>query len=112
MILTQVDSFLPPVLQGLTEMYQNVVGSTGFGLTFGLLSQGTSFLSFLERPEYVSRDTFKQFVNFPEEIKQQFETVIEDVISTYIDPTQLEMGLNMAKMYAQNFGRRGEHEDL
>lgn len=111
-ILTQLELALPAVLQGLTEIYQNVVESTGFGLSFGLLSQGTSFLAFLERPEYVSKDTFKQFVNFPEEIKHQFETVIEDLVSQYVDSTQLDMMLNMAKMYAQNFSRRGEHEDL
>jgi len=110
--LKHVEAALTAILPGFSEMYKNVMESTGFGLTFGLLSQGTSFLSFLERPEYVSKATFAQFVNFPEEIKSQFETVIEELAASYIDPAQLDMMLNMAKMYAQNFARRGEHEDL
>jgi len=111
-VSNQLELVLPAVLQGLSEMYKNVVDSTGFGLSFGMLSQGTSLLAFLERPEYVSKDTFKQFVNFPEEIKHQFETIIEELVGTYVDPTQLDMMLNMAEMYAQSFARRGEHEDL
>jgi len=111
-VLSQLNIMLPHLLQALTEMYKNVVDSTGFGLTFGMLSHGTTLLSFLERPEYVSQDTFKQFVNFPDEIKHQFESVIEELISSYIDPAQLDMMLSMAKMAAQNFARRGEHEDL
>jgi len=111
-VLSQLNIMLPHLLQALTEMYKNVVDSTGFGLTFGMLSQGTTLLSFLERPEYVSQDTFKQFVNFPDEIKHQFESVIEELISSYVDPAQLDMMLGMAKMAAQNFSRRGEHEDL
>jgi len=111
-VLAQLNMLLPHILQALTEMYKNVVDSTGFGLTFGMFVQATSFLTFLDRPEYVSQDTFKQFVNFPEEIKHQFETVIEELISNYVDPAQLDMMLSMAKMAAQNFARRGEHEDL
>jgi len=112
-LIAQLEIVLPPMLHALSEMYTNVVDSTGFYLTFGMLSQGTRLLTFLERPEYVSKDTFKQFVNFPDEIQHQFETVIEDLISTYVDPTQLDMMLNMAKMYANSFAsRRGEHEEL
>jgi hypothetical protein len=111
-VLAQLNTMLPHALQALTEMYKNVVDTTGFGLTFGMLSQGTTLLSFLERPEYVSQDTFKQFVNFPDEIKHQFETVIEELVSSYVDPAQFDMMLGMAKMAAQNFARRGEHEDL
>jgi hypothetical protein len=111
-MLQQIEIALPPVLQALTELYRNIVDASGFGLTFNMLSTGTSFLSMLERPEYVSRDTFQQFANFPAEIKQQFETVLDDVVSQYVDPTQLDMMLNAAKMFAQNFARRGEHDDL
>jgi len=112
-ILPQVELFLPHLLEGLSEMYKNVIGSTGFGLTFGMLTQGTSLFSLLERPEYVSKDTFSQFVGFPNEIKHQFETVIEEVVKNYVDPTQLDMMLNMAKMYATSYAnRRAEHEDL
>jgi hypothetical protein len=93
-ILQQVEAALPPILQGLTEMYKNVMEASGFGLTFGMLSTGTSFLAMLERPEYVSRDTFQQFANFPTEIKHQFETVIDEVVSQYVDPNQLDMMLH------------------
>jgi hypothetical protein len=112
-ILPQLEIALPHILEGLSEMYRNVVEVTSFHLTFGLLSQGTSFLTLLERPQYVSKETFSQFVSFPEEIKHQFETVIEELVKNYVDPAQLEMMLNMAKMYATNFSsRRAEHEDL
>jgi hypothetical protein len=111
-ILQQIEAALPPILQGMTEMYKNIVEASSFGLTFGMLSTGTSFLTMLERPEYVSRDTFQQFANFPTEIKHQFETVIDEVVSQYVDSTNLDMMLNAAKMFAQNFARRGEHEDL
>jgi hypothetical protein len=111
-MLQQIEVALPPILQALTELYKNIVEASGFGLTFNMLSTGTSFLSMLERPEYVSRDTFQQFASFPAEIKQQFESVLDDVVSQYIDPTQLDMMINAAKMFAQNFARRAEHDDL
>lgn len=112
-ILPQVELVLPHLLEGLNDMYKNVINTTGFGLTFGMLNQGTSLLMLLERPEYVSKDTFSQFVSFPNEIKHQFETVVEELVSNYVDPTQLDMMLNMAKMYATSFAnRRAEHEDL
>jgi hypothetical protein len=112
-ILSQIEMALPALFQGLSEMYKNIFESTRFGLTFGLLAQGTSFLSIFDRREYVSKDTFQQFVNFPDEIKHQFETVVEELIASYIDPAQLDMMLGMAKMYAKNFAsRRGEHDEL
>lgn len=111
-MLQQIELALPPVLQAITELYRNVVDASGFGLTFNMLSTGTSFLSMLERPEYVSRDTFQQFANFPAEIKHQFESVLDEVVSQYVDPNQLDMMLNAAKMFAQNFARRAEHDDL
>jgi len=112
-LIAQVEMVLPHMLGAMSEMYKNVVELSGFHLTFALLSQGTGLLSFFEQRVYVSKDTFKQFANFPEEIKHQFETVIEELVSTYVDPTQLDMVLNMAKMYATSFAnRRGEHEEL
>jgi len=103
-ILPQIKSVMPLMLQGLTELYENIVSSTGFGLTFGLLSQATMLLAFLDRQEYVSKDTFSSFSNFPEEIKGQFEQVIDQLLDTYnIDTNQVDMVLNMAKMYATSF---------
>jgi hypothetical protein len=112
-IFPQLDIFLPAVLQGLGEIYKNLYDTMGFGLKFSMLSQGMSLLSLLERSEYVTKETFTQFVRFPQEIKGQIETAVEDLIMTYVDPTQLEMVLNMAKMYANSYAnRRAEHEDL
>jgi len=116
-ILPQVEAVMPSLLQGLSELYENVHSSTGFGLTFGMLSQGTMLLSFFERPEYVSKDTFKSFVDFPTEIQGQFEHVIEELIDSYnVDQSQIDMVLGMARMAAQNFAssssRRHEKEEL
>jgi hypothetical protein len=113
MILPQLETVLPLLLQSLSEMYGNVISSMGFGLTFGMLSQGTSLLTMLERPEYVSKDTFKSFADFPTEMKRQFETVVDELINNYVDPSQLEMMIGMARMYASSFAsRRGEHDEL
>jgi len=112
-VSNQVKLLLPALLGGLNEVYENIVESTGFGLTFGMLSQGTALLTMFERPEYVSKDTFKSFVSFPEEIKQQLDMALDQLIGTYIDPSQLEMMMSMAKMYAQNFAsKRTEKEEL
>jgi len=113
-ITTQLDIMLPAVLQGLNELYENVITSTGFGLSFGMLTQGTSLLGMLERPEYVSKDTFRSFVNFPEEMKDQLEIALDNLIGPYVDRTQLGMMLNMAEMYSQNFAnsRHREKEEL
>lgn len=114
MLLPHIESLLPMILQSATEMYGNIVSSTGFGLTFGMLNQATSMLSLLERPEYISRDTFKGFADFPTEMKLQLETAVDELLNRYIDPAQLEMMLGMAKMYASNFAssRRAEHDEL
>jgi len=120
LILPQLELVVPELLNGLIELYKNFEDFSrdylaGWGITFNMLSQGTSFLSLLERPEYVSKDTFKQFVSFPQEIQGQFETVIEELVNNYIDPSiPLETILNMGKMYAKSFASRRapEHEDL
>lgn len=118
LILPQLELVLPELLNGLIELYKNFEDFSrdylaGWGVSFKMLSQGTSFLSLLERPEYVSKDTFKQFVSFPQEIQGQFETVVEELVNNYMEPSQLEMILNMGKMYAKSFAsRRGEHEEL
>jgi len=102
-LIPHMESIVPILIQGLTEMYGNVVDATGFGLPFGLLSQGSMFLSYFERPVYVTQDTFSQVTNFPEEIRAQFETVINDVVSSYIDPAQLNMALGVLSMLAKNY---------
>jgi len=105
-VKAQVKTILPPLLQAMSELYGNakaMIDQTGFALSFNHLQQATSLLSFLERPEYVSKDTFEQFASFPEEMKSHFETMLEELIGNYIDPTQMEMMLNMAKMFVQNF---------
>lgn len=111
-IKTQVKTMLPPVLQAMSELYVNakaLIDQTGFGITFGHLQQASMLLSFLERPEYVSADTFQQFSSFPEEMKTHFETMVEELAANYIDPTQMEMMFNMARMFVQNFASRSDN---
>jgi len=112
-ILPHLDAALPMLLQPLTEIYANII-STGFGLSFAMLNQGTSMVSLLDRPELVSEDTFKGFAEFPNEFKNQLETTVNMVLTQYVDPAQLEMMLGMAKMYASNFAssRAPDHDEL
>jgi hypothetical protein len=115
-ILPQIEAILPSLLQGLAELYENFHTSTnGFGLTFSLLKQATMVLTIFERPEYVGKDTFKTFVDFPTEIQSQFEHVLDELISSYdIDQSQIDMVLGMIRMAAQNFSssRRYDKEEL
>jgi len=116
-VLDQLTMLMPLMLQSLTDIYANINEATGFGLTFGYLSQGAHLMSMFKRDIYIESSVTQQLASFPEEILGQMETMLEDLLATVgMDGTKASMMLSMLRVYAQGMAdaraKQSAHDEL
>jgi len=104
-LMSHLQSAAPDVLDAVTELYDSVHSSLGFGLTNGMVIQLGDLLKLVERGEYVDASTFSSIASVPEEIMSN----LENLAKTFLTEDQLQMVSMMVKMYA---GSRKRHDEL
>lgn len=103
-LMAHLQSAAPEVMDGISELYDSVHTSLGFGLTNGMLIQIGDLLKHVERNEYVDASTFSSIASVPEEIMSN----LENLAKTFLTDDQLQMVSMMIKMYANSHKRRDE----
>jgi len=101
LVKSTLDANFPHFIEAVVKSYSSILDNIKIGLTFGIMIQALSWLSFLERPEYVSASTFEPFAAMPSQITDQLEKLLLSVLTSEM-VEMAHMGLKMYFAQAQS----------